>query len=71
MGAIGKRAAEEIRTRCAAKDIFYTTELGWLGLQSQRIYKWEKGVADPNAETLARMLDAGYDIKYILLGVRS
>lgn len=70
MGAIGKRAAEAVRAMSAKHDTFLSFETACLGIQSQRIYKWEQGLADPNAETLARMLEAGYDIKYILLGVR-
>ncbi len=38
-----------------------------LGIKSDNIYKWKDGVC-PSAKYLARLLKAGADIEYILIG---
>lgn len=70
-GAIGKRAAEEIRRNAYENDVHLGFELDCIKSSHSSLFQWEHGNADPNAATLAKMLKMGYDISYILLGVRT
>lgn len=67
-GAIGKRAAEEIRRNAYENDVQLGFELDCLKSSFFCLYQWEHGNVDPNAVTLSKMLKMGYDINYILLG---
>ena len=43
---------------------------GMLGVSKRSLIDWEKGIAYPNAEYLARIANAGADVQYIVTGVR-
>lgn len=70
MSDIGKRVAEEVRAKAREYETSYTFELECLGLSREHMYRWERHGYNPNAETLRRMLLAGYDVEYILTGVK-
>ena len=71
MNHIGKRTSEEIRRNAAENDVTITFELQCLGIDRYSLYTWDHGKAVPGGKTLAKMLKMGYDINYILSGVRT
>ena len=71
MENIGRRAAEVLRENAYKNDVTITFELECCGIDRYSLYTWEHGKAIPGGRTLAKMLKMGYDINYILSGVRS
>lgn len=71
MGIIGKRAAEAIRQTAIQNETSYIFELDCLEMKRETLYQWEHGISDPRAQTLANMALAGYDVLYILTGVKN
>ena len=67
---IGLRAAEELRRNAYQADVSITYELECLGTDRFNLYQWDHGKATPGGKILAKMLKMGYDINYILLGVK-
>ena len=59
-----------IRAAAAENDVSITFELECLGIDRYSLYTWDHGKAAPGAKYLANMCKMGYDINYILLGVR-
>ena len=70
MSDIGRRAAEAVREKAREYEVSYTFELGCLGITREHLYSWERRGYDPKAEILRKMCLAGYDIVYILTGVK-
>ena len=68
--AIGKRAWEQINYMCAQEGISLNAESENIGVNRQNLYKYRAGCA-PSAQVLAGMVEAGYDVIYILTGRRS
>jgi transcriptional regulator with XRE-family HTH domain len=64
--SIGERLKEERKRLKFTQPNF--AELAGASKWSQ--IDWEKGIAYPNAEYLARIADAGADVQYIVTGVR-
>lgn len=63
---IGYRAYEEVlRLFPRMKDA-----MAALGCRENNIYQWGRGIA-PSAKSLARLLEVGADVPYILIGRRS
>jgi len=71
MENIGRRAAEVLRENAYKNDVSVTFELECVGTTRYCLYAWEHGKGIPGGKILAKMLKMGYDINYILLGVRS
>ena len=70
-GAIGERAVKAIRDRAKEKRITFEAELKNLNFFKTSIKAWqEKGYA-PSAYYLQKMCLAGYDVIYILTGVKN
>lgn len=46
-------------------------QLREMGLGKNNSYAWANGVSAPSAKVLRKMALAGYDVMYILTGVRS
>jgi DNA-binding transcriptional regulator YiaG len=71
MSDIGKRAAEAVRQKAHEYEVTYTFEMECLGISREYLREWERRGYCPNAETLRRMVFAGYDIVYILTGEKN
>ena len=69
-GEIGKRAAEAIRQTAYNNDSDYEDELKRLNISRQMLYGWERNNFVPTGKTLQILALAGYDVHYILTGVR-
>ncbi len=70
MGDIGKRAAAEIRRTAHEHNSAYIRELNLIEVSAPMLWDWEHDKTEPSRNTLQRMAFAGYDIHYILTGVR-
>lgn len=68
MGDIGVRAADAIRRMSGVHDVSLAAECRSLGATYGALYCWEHGETDPGSFIIARMLENGYDINYVLLG---
>lgn len=68
MSDIGKRAAEQVRNMAELKKLSLRAATRHIDVGYATFYTWEHGQTDPGAYVLARMLETGYDINYILLG---
>lgn len=71
MGIIGKRAAEAVRAMAKENETSYIFELNCLQVKAETLWQWEHGNTDPRAKALANMASAGYDVLYILTGVKN
>lgn len=67
---IGQRAAKEVWARILQDNTDIQAEMQAMCLNRKCFNTWEKGGA-PSALTLYRMAVRGYDIMYIITGIRS
>ena len=66
---IGPRAAACVRER-VGKHGDLNKQMARIGLERKAITSWENGGVIPSVYTLQRMAYAGYDVHYILTGLR-
>ena len=66
---IGLRAAACVRER-GGKRGDLRKQMARIGLERKTIAYWEAGECVPSVYTLQRMAYAGYDVHYILTGIR-
>lgn len=66
---IGLRAAACVRERSGKQGDLEKT-MARIGLERKAIHYWEDGGGIPSVYTLQRMAYAGYDVHYILTGIR-
>ena len=69
MNEIGKRCVEEIMQRVKRKGDLNVV-LDKLDIHRQSLYQWGDGRYIPGGKVLRKMALEGYDIYYILTGVR-
>lgn len=69
-GDAGRRAAAEIRRTVQELEIQLKDELESLDLTGNRLYFWEHGKTDPGCKALYALWLGGYDIVYVVTGVR-
>lgn len=63
---IGGRAVEEMLKKYKT----VTAACRDLGISRSMVYQWAQNEVAPSAMILAKLCHAGFDIKYILIGVR-
>ena len=69
METIGQRAAKEIKKRARQNGIATSKEAKKLGITSPILTRWRDN-GNPSAYWLQQMALAGYDVIYILTGVK-
>lgn len=69
-GEAGKRAAAEIRRTVRELGIQLKDEKESLGIIGNQMWFWEHGKTDPCCRSLYSLWLGGYDIVYIVTGVR-
>ena len=69
--SIGERAAKAIRDRAKEKRITFEAELKKLNFCKNTVLYWEEKGYAPSAHYLQKMCFAGYDVIYILTGVKN
>lgn len=67
---IGQRAAKAIKERAWANDTNFIDECSLVDCSDAQFRAWGRGKANPCARVLAEMYKQGYDIPYILTGVK-
>lgn len=70
MDNIGKRCVGEIMKRVGARGDLLKV-LDKIDVHRQSLYQWGEGRYTPGGQVLRRMALEGYDVMYILTGVRS
>ena len=68
---IGERAAKEVWARMIQNSTSIRIEMGKINLERKAFYFWERELSTPSAVTLQHMAQEGYDVIYILTGIRS
>lgn len=69
-GDAGRRAATEIRRTVQELDIQLKDELESLDLTATMLWNWGHGKMDPGCKALHALWLGGYDVMWILTGVR-
>lgn len=70
METIGERAVKEIKKRARQNGVSTSKEAAKLGIVSTMLTRW-KDNTNPSAYWLQQMVLAGYDVTYILTGVKN
>ena len=70
METIGERAVKEIKKRARQNSISTSKEAAKLGIVSTMLTRWKDNTS-PSAYWLQQMTLAGYDVIYILTGVKN
>ena len=65
---IGERAAQAIRETAENNGLTITKECMRIGINTDTRIAWNNGKANPGGSVLALMLNAGYDVIWILTG---
>lgn len=71
LDTIGKRAVWAIEERCVQTRTRKGKEFANLSVESSKVSNWRCGRNDPDAFALQQMALAGYDIHWILTGVKA
>lgn len=71
MDSISKRAVQAIRERAEQNGTSVSFECDMINVSRKTFYFWENNKNNPQAYFLQQMALAGYDVIYILTGVRS
>ena len=67
---IGNRAYNEIKKRARKNGVSPYQEAAKIGILAHAIYDWQRN-GNPSAYYLQQMVFAGYDVIYILSGVKN
>lgn len=70
METIGERAVKEIKKRARQNNVSVSKQGSELSITSTHISRWTDGT-NPSAYWLQQMALAGYDVIYILTGVKN
>ena len=70
METIGERAVKEIKNRARQNNVSVSKQASELTITSVHISHWKDGT-NPSAYWLQQMALAGYDVFYILTGVKN
>ena len=68
---IARRAGDAVLQRAYETNINIERCAEEISISKPQVYRWFHGASIPSAAAIARMLDKGYDINYILAGRKS